>query len=84
MALSLVLSFSYSILFPFSFSVAFLSVFFDVSMDANGCGSKPCIPGEHQNRWQMDVHPPQNGAIGYAPWPNILHHLRNPGMRNPL
>ena len=23
-------------------------------------------PGEHQNRWQMDVHPPQNGiAIGY-------------------
>ena len=20
-------------------------------------------------RWQMDVHPPQNGAIGYAPWP---------------
>ena len=25
-------------------------------------------PGEHQNRWQMDVYPPQNGAIGYAPW----------------
>ena len=23
--------------------------------------------GEHQNRWQMDVHPPRNGAIGYAP-----------------
>ena len=19
----------------------------------------------------MDVHPPQNGAIGYAPWPNM-------------
>ena len=28
-------------------------------------------PGEHHNRWQMDVHPPQNGiAIGSAPWPN--------------
>ena len=27
-------------------------------------------PGEHQNRWQMDVHPPQYGAIGYAPWPS--------------
>ena len=25
-------------------------------------------PGEHQ-RWQMDVDPPQDGAIGYAPWP---------------
>ena len=37
----------------------------------NGCGSKPCTPGERQNRWQMEVHPPQNGiAIGYAPWPN--------------
>ena len=24
-------------------------------------------PGEHQNRWQVDVHPPQSGiAIGYA------------------
>ena len=24
-------------------------------------------PGEHQNRWQLDVHPSQNGiAIGYA------------------
>ena len=35
-----------------------------------GCVSKPKeTPGEHQNRWQMDVHPPQNGAIGYAPWP---------------
>ena len=35
-----------------------------------GCGSKPCTLGEHQNRWQMDVHPPQNGiAIGCAPWP---------------
>ena len=26
-------------------------------------------PGEHQNRWQMDVHPPQTGAIVSAPWP---------------
>ena len=25
-------------------------------------------PGEHQNRWP--VHPSQNGAIGYAPWPD--------------
>ena len=30
---------------------------------------KTLNPGEHQHRWQMDVHPPQNGAIGYAPWP---------------
>ena len=28
----------------------------------DGCESKPCTPGEHQNRWQMDDHPP-------APWP---------------
>ena len=33
------------------------------------CGSKPCTPGEHQNRCQMDVHRLQTGAIGYAPWP---------------
>ena len=36
----------------------------------NGCGSKPCTPGEYRNGWQMDVHPPQNGAIGCAPLPN--------------
>ena len=44
---------------------------FIVSLQLNSCGclSKPCTPGEHQNRWQMHVHPPQNGAIGYAPWP---------------
>ena len=24
-------------------------------------------PGEHQNRWYMGVHAPQNGAIGYDP-----------------
>ena len=22
----------------------------------------------------MDVHPPQNGAIGYAPWPHVKRH----------
>ena len=33
-----------------------------------GCGSKPCTTGD-QNRWQTDDHPPQHGAIGYAPWP---------------
>ena len=26
-------------------------------------------PGEQKDRWQMDVHPPQNGAIDYTPWP---------------
>ena len=26
-------------------------------------------PGEHQNRWYMGVHPPQNGGTGYDPWP---------------
>ena len=40
----------------------------------NGCGSKPCTPGEHPNRWQMDVHPPQNGAMGSA-WPDALLFL---------
>ena len=35
-----------------------------------GCGSKPTKPlVNSKNRRQMDVHPPQNGAIGYAPWP---------------
>ena len=34
-----------------------------------GCGSKPCTPGEHQNRWYMGVHPPQNEGIRYDPWP---------------
>ena len=24
-----------------------------------GRGSKSCTPGEHQNRWDMGVHPPQ-------------------------
>ena len=35
-------------------------------------GQNPAPPGEHQNRWQMDVHPPQSGAIDYAPWPNCV------------
>ena len=39
------------------------------SLRSLGCGSKPCTPGEHQHRWQMDVHPPQNRAIGSTPWP---------------
>ena len=42
-----------------------------VCMNKYGCGSKPCISGERQDRWQMDVHPPQNGVIGYAPWPYV-------------
>ena len=34
---------------------------------------KTLYPFEHQNRWQMDVHPPENGAIGvqvscYSPY----------------
>ena len=33
----------------------------------NGCGSRPCTAGKHQNRWYMGVHPPQNGGIGYDP-----------------
>ena len=31
-----------------------------------GGGSKPCTPGEYQNRWQRDAHTHQNGAIGSA------------------
>ena len=34
-----------------------------------GCESKLFIRDEHQNRWYMGVHPPQNGGIGYDPWP---------------
>ena len=30
-----------------------------------GCGSKPCTPGEHQNRLHIGVHPPQNRGIGF-------------------
>ena len=33
-------------------------------------GQKPRTPAKHQTRWQMDVHPPKHGAIGYAPWPS--------------
>ena len=33
-------------------------------------GTKPCTPGEHQNRWYIGV-PPQNGiGIAYDPWPH--------------
>ena len=31
----------------------------------SGNGSKPCSPGEHQNRWQMDVHPLINCIYRY-------------------
>ena len=45
----------------------------------SGCGSKPCTLGEHQNRWYMGVHPPQNGiGIGYDP-PN---HAATTNPRN--
>ena len=49
----------------------------------SGCGSNPCIFGEHQNRWQMDVHPPQNGAINYAPWPShsLQERTSRPAVR---
>ena len=40
---------------------------------AYGCGSKPCTPCEHKNRWYMGVHPPQTGGIGYDPWPQICY-----------
>ena len=30
-----------------------------------GSVSKPCTPGEHQNSWQMDVHPTKNGINRY-------------------
>ena len=30
-----------------------------------GSVSKPCSPGEHQNRWQMDVHPLINCIYRY-------------------
>ena len=30
-----------------------------------GNGSKPCSPGEHQNRWQMDFHPLINCIYRY-------------------
>ena len=31
----------------------------------DGSVSKPCTPGEHQNSWQMDVHPTKNGINRY-------------------
>ena len=40
-----------------------------------GSVSKPCTPGEHQNSWQMDVHPPKNGINRYGidPYPYRLY-----------
>ena len=32
---------------------------------STGNGSKPCSPGEHQNRWQTDVHPLTNCIYRY-------------------
>jgi hypothetical protein len=36
-----------------------------VSLKTFGSVSKPCTPGEHQNSWKMDVHPPKNGINRY-------------------
>ena len=30
-----------------------------VATDIAQCGSKPCTPGEHQNRWYMGLNPPR-------------------------
>ena len=38
--------------------------------------SQSCTAGEHQNRWYMGVHPPQNGGIGYDPWPSRIDAFR--------
>ena len=40
------------------------------SHEPRGRGAKPCTSGEHQNRWYIGVHPPQNEGIGYDPWPH--------------
>ena len=52
-----------------------------MSQELKGCGSKPFTPGERQNRCQMDVHPPKNGAIGYARWPKEYPKERNTEIR---
>ena len=49
----------------------FRRICFPSQTDKDGCGSKPCTPGEHQNRWHMNVHAPQNGGIGYDPQPDV-------------
>ena len=52
--------------------VWFLKQSEEVSYSGETCKRSFCwvktqeTPGEHQNRWRMDVHPPKNGAIGYA------------------
>jgi len=43
-----------------------------------GDGSKPYPPGEHQNSWQMDVHPPKNGMYRYwsiATWSMLIWEI---------
>ena len=35
----------------------------------NGYGSKPYTHGEHQNSWQMDVHPTKMVLVGIDPYP---------------
>jgi hypothetical protein len=51
-----------------------------------GYESKPCTPGEHQNSWYMDVHPPRYSKIGFDTSPyydmmdngQIVIHEGNP------
>ena len=38
-----------------------------------GSVSKPCTPGEHQNSWYMDVHPPKNGINRYWSIPIYIY-----------
>ena len=40
-----------------------------------GSVSKPCTPGEHQNSWYMDVHPPKNGINRYWSIPIYIYIL---------
>ena len=53
-----------------------------------GMGQNPGTPGEHQNSWQMDVHPTKNVSIGIDPYPylsvimttmmtSIIHYHKN-------
>ena len=57
-----------------------------------GSVSKPCTPGEHQNSWQMDVHPLINCIYRYWSIPismsrislSLLRHLLGSLWRHPL
>ena len=42
---------------------------FNLRCAKNGYGSKPCTPGEHQNSWEMGVHPTNidNNRFWYTP-----------------